>query len=308
MQKKYKKTRTPSLLILCGLAFILFSCNGSGNGDWEQEKTVTTKVQHEGDDFLVKIHTKYGTMDVILFDDTPIHKENFIKLAKQHYYDSLLFHRVIKGFMIQGGDPDSRFASEGESLGQGGLDYTLPAEITETHFHQKGALAMARKGDNVNPNLESNAGQFYLVQGRAYRKKDLLETRTDHGKVNKYFSALIEDPEYANIAVAYTTLSEREDVQGQKRLMKKCIPLMEKKYKVKLVDRLNKEEIAKYTSVGGAPFLDQKYTVFGQVIDGLYIIDSLSNQKVDRRKRPIEDLKMWVEVMEVPKVSLEEVN
>ncbi|MBB6462980.1 peptidylprolyl isomerase [Flammeovirga kamogawensis] len=304
MQKKYKKNRIPSLLILCGLAFVLFSCNDGGDGDWEREKIVTTKVQNEGDDFLVKIHTKYGSMQVVLFDDTPIHKENFIKLAKQHYYDSLLFHRVIKGFMIQGGDPDSRFASEGESLGQGGLDYILPAEITETHFHQKGALAMARKGDNVNPDLESNAGQFYIVQGRAYRKKDLLETRTDYSKVNKYFSALIEDPEYANIATAYATLNEREDVQGQKRLMKKCIPLMEKKYKVKLVDRLNKEEMKKYTSVGGAPFLDQKYTVFGQVIDGLDIIDSLSNQKVDKRKRPIQDLKMWVEIEEVPMTSL----
>lgn len=306
VRKNVKNTFNVYFLYLLLIISVLNSCKEKGNGDWQEDRKVPTEVLNPEDDFLLSLTTKYGVMKVILFKETPIHRENFIKLVRQHYYDSLLFHRVVKGFMIQGGDPDSRFAEANTNLGKGDIGDKLPAEINYKYFHRKGALAMARQGDDTNPDKESSGCQFYIVQGRKYTREGLLNTRTDHEQVNKYFTTLTEDPEYTRVASAYAQLGERGDVMGQKRLMKKCIPLMEKKFDVQLIEIPTKKERLAYTSVGGAPFLDREYTVFGQVVEGLDIVDSIANEKVNRQKRPIEDVKMSITVEEVPSLYVEQ--
>ncbi|KXX68352.1 peptidylprolyl isomerase [Flammeovirga sp. SJP92] len=290
---------------IISISFIGFSCSNS-QGDWEEGKEVATEVEDPNDDFLLTLTTEYGAMKIILYKETPIHRKNFIKLVRQHYYDSLLFHRVIDGFMIQGGDPDSRFADEGEHLGRGEIGDQLPAEINYKYFHQKGALAMARKGGGSNPGKKSSGCQFYIVDGKKYTKESLYDSKTDYKKVNQYFTSLIEDPEYSRINQAYVQLGERSDTAGQKRLMKKCIPMMEKKYDVQLIDKPTRKERIAYTKLGGTPFLDREYTVFGQVVEGLDIIDKIASQKVNAQKRPIEDIKMSITVEEVPAVYVEQ--
>lgn len=190
------------------------------------------------------IETNFGNMKILLYEDTPLHRENFIKLAKSGFYDGLLFHRVIKKFMIQGGDPDSRDAAPGAMLGNGGPGYTIPAEFRSNHFHKKGALAAARQGDAVNPGKESSGSQFYIVQGRTY---DNFEMDQIAEKLNKTFSD---------------------------------------------------EQMNVYGSTGGTPFLDNDYTVFGEVVEGLEVIDKIAAVRCSPANRPLEDVKMTIKIIE----------
>lgn len=192
---------------------------------------------------LVEISTPYGNMLVELSDLTPQHRDNFVKLAEEGYYDDLLFHRVINGFMIQGGDPDSKGARPNAGLGSGGPGYTIPAEFRNELFHRKGALAAARLSDAVNPAKESSGSQFYIVQGREVTEGDLIRIETAKG-------------------FHYT--------DDQKEL---------------------------YYKHGGTPFLDKEYTVFGQVIEGLEVIDAIADQKTNAASRPNEDVKMKIRVV-----------
>jgi cyclophilin family peptidyl-prolyl cis-trans isomerase len=185
---------------------------------------------------LVEIQTSAGTLMVRLYDETPLHRDNFIKLAESGFYEGTLFHRVINGFMIQGGDPDSKNAPAGKRLGIGGPGYTVPAEFVDTLVHVKGALAAARQGDAVNPKKESSGSQFYIVQGRpvASNQLDALEMQK---------------------RIKYTDAS-RNILSTQ----------------------------------GGTPFLDMDYTVFGQVVKGLDIIDEIAQVKTDGADRPLNDV------------------
>lgn len=187
---------------------------------------------------VVKIKTDFGDMTFRLYNQTPLHRDNFIQLAKSHTFDSLLFHRVIKDFMIQGGDVKSKNAPFGKMLGDGDLGYTVPAEFDSILFHGKGALAAARMGDNVNPKRESSASQFYIAQGQRFTDKQL-------------------------------DLMER----GMKR---KFPPKAREAYK----------------TIGGVPHLDGSYTVFGQMTEGMSVLDSISKVPVDQRDRPIKDLRI----------------
>lgn len=189
---------------------------------------------------LVQLETKYGTMLIHLYDETPQHRDNFIKLAEQGYYNDLIFHRVISGFMIQGGDPDSRNASANSQLGSGGPGYTVPAEFVKSFIHKKGALAAARTGDAGNPQKRSSGSQFYIVQGSAQSEGAL--TRIEDQKGLKY-------------------------TDQQKKI---------------------------YLEYGGTPFLDQEYTVFGEVVEGLDVIDKIAAVQTARGDRPLEDVKMKV--------------
>lgn len=146
-----------TLLILSFTIFFI-ACSGSKNS--------SRTTQTETKDYFVSINTEFGTMKVRLYNETPLHRDNFLKLTREGFYDSLLFHRVIAGFMIQGGDPDSKNAKKGTNLGNGGPGYTLPAEIDTNLIHKKGVLAAARLGDDINPSKKSSGSQFYLVQGR----------------------------------------------------------------------------------------------------------------------------------------------
>lgn len=190
----------------------------------------------------VKVITPYGTMVIHLYDQTPKHRNNFLKLSRQHFYDSTLFHRVIKQFMIQGGDPDSKHAKPGAALGNGDVGYTIPAEFQLDLFHRKGALAAAR--DN-NPAKASSGCQFYIVQGKVFTDEQLDQL-------------------------------EKTRLGGRK------IPV-------------DQREI--YKTQGGSPHLDQNYTVFGQVIKGLDVIDKIAAVKTDSLNRPLQDIPMKVRVI-----------
>ncbi len=192
---------------------------------------------------LVQIQTTYGDMVVKLYDETPQHKENFLKLSEEGYYDSLLFHRVIEGFMIQGGDPDSRRARRGQRLGSGGPGYQIPAEISAQFIHKKGALSAARTGDAVNPEKKSSGSQFYIVQGQPTPPTQLQMFERRKG-------------------IEYT--------EEQKQL---------------------------YEEIGGTPFLDMEYTVFGEVIEGVEVIDKIAGVETDGGDRPTEDVVMKISVI-----------
>ena len=202
-----------------------------------------TPVPPDSSEALVKIITSYGNMTLKLYNETPLHRDNFLKLVKQGFYDSLLFHRVINTFMIQGGDPDSRNAAPGAMLGQGGPGYTIPAEIKPDFVHKKGALAAARMGDAVNPSKASSGSQFYLVQGRVY------------------------------------TLEE--------------LNMMEQRYGLKFSPK-QKEA---YSTVGGTPHLDNAYTVYGEITEGLSVIDAIAAVKTGQNDRPVKDVVMSMELI-----------
>lgn len=212
----------------------------------EKGKTKTVEKSIEVDppkDCLVEIQTEYGNMLVQLYDATPQHQDNFLKLAQDGFYDSLLFHRVINNFMIQGGDPESKEANPGKSLGSGGPGYTIPAEFVDSLIHVKGALSAARTGDAVNPQKRSSGSQFYIVHGQPQTEQSL---------------AMIE----ARKGIRYT--SEQKEA---------------------------------YITHGGTPFLDQDYTVFGRVVEGLDVIDKLAAVPTDPQDRPKKDLRMKVQVI-----------
>lgn len=198
---------------------------------------------------LVQIRTELGILIVALYNETPQHRDNFLKLVREHAYDSLLFHRVIAGFMVQGGDPDSKRAAAGTLLGQGGPGYTIPAEITPGLIHKKGALAAARQPDQVNPDRRSSGSQFYLVQGKTYQQAELDQVMAR--------SARYGTP------VTYT-----------------------------------EEQKKTYGSVGGTPHLDGAYSVFGEVVEGLEVLDAIATQPCDGRDRPLTDIRMFMRVLE----------
>ncbi len=194
---------------------------------------------------IVEIETQFGVMKVELFNFTPKHRDNFIKLAQEGYYDGTLFHRVMQGFMIQGGDPDSKTATPGQRLGMGGPGYTIPAEIVAGAYHYKGALAAAR---DDNPMKESSGSQFYLVQGSPHQPEQLQQ---------------------------YVNQKAQEGI----------------------IVNYSPAQVQFYGAEGGAPVLDMNYTVFGQVIEGLHIIDHLGAVQVDGVSRPIQDIPMKVRVV-----------
>ncbi|HEU4633307.1 MAG TPA: peptidylprolyl isomerase [Flavisolibacter sp.] len=191
----------------------------------------------------VEMITDKGTLVIRLSDSTPLHRDNFIRLVKQHYYDSILFHRVIQHFMVQAGDPNSKHGEAGEPLGNGGPSYTIPAEIRASLFHKKGVIAAARLGDNVNPLKASSGSQFYLVQGKVFTDAglDSLETFRLGGR---------------KIPVAHREV---------------------------------------YKTLGGTPHLDLNYTVFGEVISGISVIDSIAavpTAHAQGSDRPIKDVRI----------------
>lgn len=254
-------------------------------------------------DFVVTIKTKHGDMVAILYDETPKHKANFIKLAKEHYYDSLLFHRVIAGFMIQGGDPDSKKASAGQQLGKGGPDYTIDAEFNPKFFHEKGALSAARRGDLENPTKASSGSQFYIVQGAKVPEEEL---RIDMTKFNGAMTTLLQIPANKGLRDSINTLYAAGDMDAFQKKMITLIPRIEKETGVKVGKDISPEKLKAYTTVGGTPHLDGGYTVFGKVIKGLDVVDKIAALPKGAGDRPIEDVRMVVTVEEVAKKKIEQ--
>ncbi|MEH0157696.1 peptidylprolyl isomerase [Limibacter armeniacum] len=275
-------------------------------GNWDSEKEVETKVKSDKNDFLVTIQTDMGEMHAILYPQTPQHRENFVKLARQGFFDGLLFHRVIKGFMIQGGDPESRDAESGSSLGNGDIGYLLPAEITPELRHVKGALAAARKGNNVNPEKESSACQFYITDGNVLSEAELEGVLVNQHKLSECFNKLLQMEKYADLQSKVAYMQMEQDRKGYYKLMMDSKELCEEEFGVELDKPLDPKTKAAYTSIGGAPELDGEYTVFGQVIDGLEVIDKIAAARTNRANRPISNIKMEVKVEELPKSEIEE--
>jgi cyclophilin family peptidyl-prolyl cis-trans isomerase len=271
--KKQKKTmKTPILLFLGAFSFVILGSNSGCTEasssasttieeavearitpveSTEEAEDVTVEIDKRTKNMHVKISTQFGDMVVKLYDETPQHRDNFVKLVEEGYYNDLLFHRVMKAFMVQGGDPDSKGAATNVQLGRGGPDYKIPAEFNDAFTHKKGALAAARQGDQMNPTKASSGSQFYIVQGRPFNAADLLklESQRNYGKDStaffKYTDAQIED----------------------------------------------------YTALGGYAPLDGEYTVFGEVVEGLDIIDSIAAVPTMRGDRPKEDVKMQMEIV-----------
>ena len=238
----------------------------------------------------LKIKTTEGDIIIRLYDETPKHRDNFLKHAKEGYFNGTLFHRVIKDFMIQGGDPDSKNAPKGKMLGTGGPDYTIPAEfVYPQYFHKRGALSAARTGDEVNPEKESSGSQFYIVWGKTFKPAELkqMEHQMAMQQEQQVFNQLTREhhEEIMN-------LRRNRDRVGLQELQDKLIEQTKTTCKQQGKPSFTEEQIEVYTNVGGTPFLDNQYTVFGEVEEGLDIVERIQNCNTDRNDRPTEDVKI----------------
>ena len=245
-------------------------------------------IHSEEKETLILMETSMGNIKIKLYNETPKHRDNFIKLVNEGYYNGLLFHRVIKDFMIQGGDPESRNAPAGKQLGSGGPGYTIPAEIVyPKYFHKRGALSAARTGDQVNPLKASSGSQFYIVWGQVYNPANigqLEEQRTNQLK-NAYFQKLAGQQQ-SKIQQLY----QANDQAGLQKLQNELIAQMEAHFKANPPQGLSPEQIKAYTRLGGTPHLDNEYTVFGEVVEGLDIVGKIQSVETANADRPKTDI------------------
>lgn len=237
----------------------------------------------------VIMHTSKGDIRLKLYNDTPRHRDNFLRLAAEGQYNGLLFHRVIKDFMIQGGDVTSKDAPMNKPLGAGDLGYTVPAEFQyPTRFHKKGALCAARTGDEVNPERASSASQFYIVTGKVYTDAELdqmekqLENRLKQAIFNRLqtenrprIMELYRNGDKSELAVLRDTLIGKTELEAEKR---------------KEEARLSPVVRETYKTIGGVPFLDNQYTVYGEVVEGLDVVDAIQQAKTNKQDRPTENI------------------
>ena len=257
-------------------------------------------------DYLVVIHTDYGDMKAILYDETPQHKENFIKLVREGYYDSLLFHRVMQGFMIQGGDPDSRNSPAGERLGNGGPGYTIPAEFRPEFIHTKGALSAARQPDQFNPRKESSGSQFFIVQGEKISPQQMA-ANADNAKYAQIVSLLNQmfaagkEPELLQELIA---LQSSGDAEALRKRTFESLPIVEREYGKQTFPNFTPAQIEAYANEGGSPHLDGAYTIFGRVVEGLDVIDKIASQPTDQADRPNSNIIMTMSLEEVSKKEI----
>nr|WP_320117734.1 peptidylprolyl isomerase [uncultured Marinifilum sp.] len=243
---------------------------------------------------IVEIETEFGLMKVKLYDETPKHRDNFLKLAYADYFNGTLFHRVIDGFMIQGGDPDSKAAKTGQRLGEGGPGYQIDAEIRPELFHKRGVIAAAREGDDVNPEKKSAGSQFYLAQGTVYTK-GALDTLVM--KINSKLKSKIFNIKQKENAEAIMKLQAEGEIEKMTELVDKIQTQVDSLYEISK-KTLSPEQINAYTSVGGIPHLDGNYTVFGELIDGMEIIDSIAKLEKDDFDRPLKDISMKIKIIQ----------
>ena len=247
---------------------------------------------------LVKISTEYGDMVVKLYDETPLHRDNFIQLIEKGFYNDLLFHRVIKNFMIQGGDPQSKNAPKGKQLGAGDVGYTIPAEfVYPTLYHKKGALAAARQGDQTNPKKASSGCQFYIVQGNVSSDAEMQKTEQQalqKAKQKRFYELVDEHKE------TIKKLRISKDNAGLEKLQTELNTQVDAELAAQsfaLPEQLKQD----YKTIGGVAFLDNEYTVFGEVIENLEVIDKIANAPTLSGDRPTSDIKMTISIIEQAK-------
>ena len=269
-----------SILLTLAVWGMMLACTDS------QQKS---KSMNQGNETLVRLETTEGNITVKLYDETPKHRDNFIKLAKEGVYDSTLFHRVIKNFMIQAGDPQSKTASDTATLGSGDVGYTLPAEINPKFFHKRGVLAAARLGDEVNPNRESSGCQFYIVTGRKFSEAQMInmENQMNEARLDNIFNELARK----HMKVIYK-MRKANDTEGLLELQDSLEAQARAQVAKEPALKYSKEQIQAYTTIGGAPHLDGSYTIFGEVIEGMEIVDKIEKVKTNRADRPEKDIRI----------------
>jgi peptidylprolyl isomerase len=249
---------------------------------------------------LVSINTPYGDIVVKLYDSTVKHRENFLKLAEKGYFDGTLFHRVIKSFMIQGGDPTSKNAKPGALLGDGDTNYTIPFEYVPSYLHKRGALAAARENDDENPLKASSASQFYIVQGKVFTNEELgaVELKVER-RTKQYImmDMLKKEGKEADLK-AFQLMVENRDTTGIRQFIDTYRNAVEAQYMRTKPFRITDEQRRVYTTVGGTPHLDGAYTVFGEVISGMEIVDKIAAMPTDTNDRPVTDIPMKVKVLQ----------
>ena len=270
--------KTSKLFILAALVTVFTACGAGSKNSTNMEKRTQ-----------VKIETTMGDIVVELYNETPKHRDNFIKLAKEGVYDSTLFHRVIRQFMIQAGDPESKHASDTAQLGGGDVGYTIPAEFEPKFFHKKGALAAARMGDDVNPERESSGCQFYIVTGRKFREAQLLDMagQKNNARMDTIFNQLARK----HMKEIYK-LRKANDQDGLLDLQDKLEAQAYELYKEEEPFMFTPEQISAYSTIGGAPHLDRAYTVFGQVVSGMETVEKIEGTKTGKADRPVENVRI----------------
>lgn len=237
----------------------------------------------------VVFETTLGNIVVKLYNETPKHRDNFLKVVNDSVYNGVLFHRVIKDFMIQTGDPSSKTAEAGQQLGSGDLGYTVEAEfVYPQYFHKKGALAAARTGDAVNPERRSSASQFYIVTGKSYspQQVEMMEQRMGDQKKEDIFSGLVRER-----VDSIRNMQAAGDSLGLEELQNELIALTEAEY-AKNPLRFTPAQVEAYTTVGGTPHLDGQYTVFGEVVEGMDVVDKIQQAATDPLDCPVDDIKI----------------
>lgn len=280
-------------------AAFIFAAVGCNNASAKAEAEASNEVENKETDMKpsdqptdsnsvkVKIETNLGDFTVLLYGDTPLHRDNFLKLVKEGFYEGTLFHRVINKFMVQAGDPDSKGAAPGAMLGSGGPGYTIPAEIVfPKHFHKRGALAAARQGDNVNPERRSSGSQFYVVTGNRYlpAQLDAMATQMKNQQMQAEFQKLASQH-----IDEIRAMQASGDNAGLEALRERLIVQAEAAVNANPVD-FTPEMREAYSTVGGAPHLDGQYTVFGEVIDGMDVIDKIEKAETNGADRPNKDI------------------
>ena len=295
----YKTHRRSLFPLLASLIMLALNACGSASAkaetgsDPQPNDTIMTDLNTanpaDTNSVKVKMTTSLGDVEILLYDDTPRHRDNFVKLVKEGYYNGTLFHRVISQFMIQAGDPDSKNARPGQRLGSGGPDYTIEAEINfPRHFHKRGALAAARQGDQVNPEKRSSGSQFYVVTGRKYLPAQLegMKQQLHNQQLQATFNGLaashmdeVRSLQAAGDTAALNAL--RDSLIAQTEAIVAENPLT-----------ITPEMEQAYTTVGGAPHLDGAYTVFGEVLSGMDVIEKIEKAETDASDRPLEDVKI----------------
>ena len=241
-------------------------------------------------DTIVSLQTNYGTIKVKLYPETAKHRANFLKLVNSGFYNGVLFHRVIGSFMIQAGDPGSKTAKPETELGSGDVGYTIPAEfVYPKYYHKRGVLAAAREGDNVNPQKASSGCQFYIVQGRVFTDEQ-LDSMDDNKKMNlkgKLFQDMLKTKE--SIVKQYR---EENNTIKLDQLRDTILQQVEAKLKTDTTYKFTAKQRNDYKTLGGTPHLDGSYTVFGEVIEGMDVVDKITQVAVDQNNRPLQDVKI----------------
>ena len=283
------------LLSLTTLLISLASCNAGANTDSAANNNPTSEMESNNttapdtSSAMVDIKTSLGDIRILLYGETPKHRDNFIKLVESDFYNGTLFHRVINKFMIQAGDPDSKGAAPGKMLGAGGPGYQIDAEIVyPKYFHKRGALAAARQGDQVNPERKSSGSQFYIVTGDVINDSAIkqMEQHLNMQQQQQIFNQLVMKHRDKIMA-----MQQNQDYAGLQALQQQLIKETEAEA-AKNPLKLTPEQIEAYTSVGGTPHLDNQYTVFGEIVSGMDVVAKIEKVKTDQADRPTEDVKI----------------